>query len=475
MNYFPIQMFKILCSAWRRRYVIAIPVLIFPLVGLTIGLTKQKLYQAHTSMLIQETAKMNPFLEDLSVSSMLKDRAEALLTLLHSRHILGSVAQELELYSEDSPDSVRDEVISRLSTRLSMRVIGKDLIRIELKANEPSNMKKTLQIVSEHFVEQLLAPERSSITDSSRFLEEHLAVRKQQLSEAENELAAFRAKYASTLPELHVMNIDRLNKLKQSLAEKETSLAGAQRSVDNFSNLLSATNPVVGRIEESLVSTRAELALARTRYTDKHSTILGLLRSLKSLERERLRAVQSTEVQVTTDVLRDMAANITVNSKDRKPLLISQLQNFQNANNKLEVLFEETKQLQSAIETMEASLKDFSLHENEMTLLERDLRVKRALYDDLLERYEMAEVMGSLGRFEKDNRIKIIDRPYTPSAPLNLPVSVMFICGIFAGVFLGIGLAVILELTDSSIRYRNQLEVLTGLPVIGRIPAMKKP
>lgn len=62
--------------------------------GVVIGLLSPKQYVSHTSMLVQETSKMNPFLEDLAVSSQMKERFSGLQTLLHSRHILGKVALE---------------------------------------------------------------------------------------------------------------------------------------------------------------------------------------------------------------------------------------------------------------------------------------------------------------------------------------------------------------------------------------------
>ena len=55
--------FNILTGAWRHRYVIALPILILPLLGLAVGTLSPRHYSSHTSMLIQETANMNPFLE----------------------------------------------------------------------------------------------------------------------------------------------------------------------------------------------------------------------------------------------------------------------------------------------------------------------------------------------------------------------------------------------------------------------------
>ena len=82
------RFFIILTSAWRRRYMIVIPIIIMPFIGLIIAKISPKHYESHTSMLIQETAKMNPFLEDLAVSTMLKERLSALQTLLHKRLIM---------------------------------------------------------------------------------------------------------------------------------------------------------------------------------------------------------------------------------------------------------------------------------------------------------------------------------------------------------------------------------------------------
>jgi len=82
MNNLQFRLYFILSGAWRRRYAIFIPTLILPLVAVLLGSIGPKYYASHTSMLIQETAKLNPFLEDLAVSSMLKERINSLKILL---------------------------------------------------------------------------------------------------------------------------------------------------------------------------------------------------------------------------------------------------------------------------------------------------------------------------------------------------------------------------------------------------------
>lgn len=472
MNYLPHRFYLIFSAAWRQRYVILVPILIMPIFGVIVALTASKQYAAHTSMLIQETSKMNPFLEDLAVSAMLKERIEALKTLLHSRHILTQVARDLKLIDEQSSDFEKDNAIGKLASNLTMSVAGKDLIRIDFRASAPEGMKETLEIVSERFIEQLLAPERSSIQDSARFLEEHLIKRQKELDQSERALSDFRAEHQASLPEMHALNMSRLASLKQDLAEKKAMLAGAKRNVGGISQLLSSTNPVVGKLEEQIVKTQSTLAILRSRYTDKHSKVQATVRTLKRLEKERKIQLEADQRRVTEGQLWDRASSLAAPEDEAEPgILISQLKDLQIAKNKADRLNEEISQINKMIDEIEQNQNNFSAHENELFALERDLKVKRKLYENLLERREMAEVMGSLGQFEQTKRIKVIDRPFTPSRPVNLPVLLHFILGIVGGLILGTGLATALEVCNSTVRYRKQVENITQLKVICRIPA----
>lgn len=468
------RLYHLLAGAWRRRYVVTVPVLVLPVLGLLVGLFSPRQYTAHTSMLIQETAKMNPFLEDLAVSSMLKERMDALRTLLHSRHILGTVAKTRAMIDDDTSADERDRIIASLSSALSVQMAGKDLIRIDYRAGRPDGIKETLEAVSRQFVEQLLAPERSSMKDSSLFLAEHLKHRRDELAMAERSLAGFKDKHADALPELHVSNMSRLAHLRQRLAGREAELAGATRSLGSLDQQLSKTNPVVGRIEEQIIRIQGELALLRARYKDTHSHVQGALRKLRRLEEERRHTLAQSGPNIETEQLWDIISSAPINDDaGTQPLLISQIQNLQNARANVESLREEAASLRSMIVKLEQQTADFGAQEQQLVALERDLKVKRELYEDLLQRHEMARVTGSLGLFEQEKRVKVIDRPFTPTAPSNLPAMLFVVAGLLAGLFFGAGIALILELTDNSIRRRDQLEALTAAPVLSRIPPMQ--
>ena len=473
MNNLKLRLLGLLNAAWRQRYVIFVPILILPFVGFSVSKLAPTKYDSHTSMLIQETAKMNPFLEDIAVSTMLKDRMSALRTLLHSRHVLYSVAEELELTTPEMSNVENQEIITDLSQRLSVNQLCKDFIKISLSSDTPIGMEATLTSVSQHFIEQLLAPERSSIRDSSSFLVIHIDERSAALAEAEEALAKYVNENVHSTPEVQSHSLNRLASLNQTLAEKEAELSGVQKSLGSIDQQLSKTNPVIGRLEDQIIDTQSALTLLKAKYTNKHSAVKAKMFELERLENERKALLALKQPGLNSDQLWGIASSTTMSKmSDTHPLLVTQLHSLQMVRAQYESLKEETKSLRTMIFELEHKANNFGDNAKEMYRLQRDVEIKRQLYDELTKRYEMAQLTGSLGVFEENKRVKIIDLPYTPSIKSNMPTFLFVIAGLVAGIALGIGLAILFELFDSSVKRKSEIEDILNVPVLTVIPKM---
>lgn len=466
----------ILWAAWRRRYLIFVPIFIMPFVGLAIGLIAPKKYETYTTILIQETAKQNPFLEDLAVATNLKSRMEALNALLHSRHILTEVAFKLGLINQEMDETQRRREIAQLSKALRSQLVGEDLIKITYTASSPKDMAETLQLVSLRFVERVIAPQRSSIMQSETFLQSELEKRRVDLSEAESELATYKSQFASELPELHSANVTRLSHLRALLADRRTALDGARAEEKKVRERLSLTNPVVGKIEEAIVESMAELTTLRARYTDKHTKIQAALHRLNALKAERAKVMsQSPKLDgENLDRLWNMAtSNGFQNQNGVQPLLVSQLERLQEAQNQCDRLEEEISSLEKELTLLSDKVNGFGEHERRLNELQREIEVRRTIYADLAERHQLARVTGALGKSEESERVKLIDPPFTPLAPSNLPLVVFIIAGIVGGICFGLGLAFIIEMIDTSLRRKDALSHIINAPVFIRIPPLE--
>ena len=471
MTELTVRLTHIILAAWRRRVLILLPALLLPIAAVFVSNNAPKSYTSHTSMLIQETSKMNPFLQDLAVSSMLNERISGIKTLLKSRHILTMVALEQGLFDEGDPEGYKDEVMAKIGANLTVTQLGKDLLKIQYTSNEPSGMKSLLESVSEHFIEQILAPERSSIRDSSEFLAGHIDTRFEQLQLAEQKLADFTNLNSSLTPEIQSQSYAQIASLKLTLAEKEAELLGVEKSLGSLDDQLSKTNPVVGRIEEQIIDIRSDLTLLQAKYTNSHSAVQAKQRELKRLEQERAVLLSANHPTLSADQLWDVASSQKLStSTTTQPLLMSQLERLQQVRGRYEALKEETITMNAMIIDLEQRTQQFGDKAKQIFRLQRDVELKREQYEALLQRYEMAQLTGSLGDFEENKRVKVIDRPYTPSTANNLPTVVFIAAGLVGGLGLGIGLAIVFELFDSTIRNRCDVESVTDIPVVSCLP-----
>ena len=126
--------------------------------------------------------------------------------------------------------------------------------------------------------------------------------------------------------------------------------------------------------------------------------------------------------------------------------------------------------MQQNIDVLKARVQAYGQNEKVLREMEREINVKSSVYEDLLERYEKAQVSRSLGEFEAKDRIKVIDKPFDPVKPLNLPLVVFVIIGVVGGLFTGISFAVVNELMNNKLYSLEQIEEITGVSVIARLP-----
>ncbi|WP_057831838.1 GumC family protein [Colwellia sp. TT2012] len=469
-----INIHLILAAIWRHRYLVIFPIITLPLIAVIACFITPRNWQAHTTILVQESAKMNPFLKDLSVSTDLENRITTLDTLLHSRHMLINVALDLGLIDEDSSDLQKENLVKELSAALKVKLIGKDLVKIIYLTDSPENIVNVLLMVRKRFLETLLAPELSALDASETFLTGQLKIKIIDLQAAEYRLAEFKQFNAEHLPRLYNTNSSRFGQLSDLLEQRRIALSGAIAAKRTIRTRLAQVDPVMSEIEQSIVNTKSELAILRSRYTDRHSRVEIALRKLTQLENERV--IQSKASYKINEVDLNRLWEIASNMQDGKVdnnhhlLLVSQLQELQLADGHVEQIKEEIHSIERQTQRLKASLAGTGEMERQLLELERNLTVKRNLYSDLLYRFEKAKITGALGRFEQPERIKIIDEPYRPSSPTNFPLSIFLLAGIIGGISLGGGLVLFAEIADTSIRGKYQLELITSAPVITRLP-----
>lgn len=458
-------------AAWRRRYLIVVPILAMPPMAFFAAGFAPKIYEARTTVLVQETAKMNPFLTDLAVGPNLKERMSALNALTHSSHILEQVLRDVRQIDDHSSQAEREERIADLSDAISVDLMGSDLVVFKIRGPHGEGLAATLTSVSSRFLERMLAPERSAITNSQSFLKGELVERETRLKAAQDALAKFRMENAARLPTLESSNVTRLSDLQTKLSDNRMQLAAAKAELGNVKQRLIETNPMIGQIEEDIMKGTRALGDLRVRYTEEHSLVQAELRALKRLQEERERLLQESQSIGDQDIeaLWNMAAGGAMKHVEDVPaLLVSQLGKLQETSQRHVRLETETTELMREVSILEKAIAETGPVGQQLKQFEESIQFAQASYDAIAKRFDNAEITGALGKFEAPERVKIIDMPIDPTSPVTPGRTLFLLAGILGGLLMGAGLAAAAEILDARLRRVIDFEKLAGVPVLAR-------
>lgn len=464
-----------LYAIYTRAKLFVIPLLVVPFVIILLTVTAQKKYVNHATILIEESALLNPYLDDLSFSFDLSNRMAALRTLVISRKVLIAVAKETQLVPENATPAQIEKIHQELSQALSLSLVGDELVRVNFIWHEQSKMKLVLEKVVEKFIERLLAPTRASLDSSEQFFYQQLNSIRDELELSEEALAAFKSTNSNTLPAVLHSNRQTFDKLLSDQQQKTIVLSGAQAKLKALATKMGQANPILGRIEEKIIVAESELSFLKTRYTEKHSKVISKKRELQSIRNRQQSLLESAEDLDPTNIeqLWQMANTLPSGKDNESNVLVSQILKLEEAKNEVAQHQQEYDMLEQQVKLVGERLLVTSDIEKQLRKLERDYDVKQSLYKDMLSRYEMAKVTGKLVKYEGPDKVKTIERAYSPTQPINTSLVASIIVGIILGVFTSSTIVFVATLFDSHLKDIQTIEKLSSLEVVTILPIVK--
>jgi capsular exopolysaccharide synthesis family protein len=123
--------------------------------------------------------------------------------------------------------------------------------------------------------------------------------------------------------------------------------------------------------------------------------------------------------------------------------------------------------LNAALEELKDQAQDLAEKEIPYNGLAREATNNTKVYEMLLGRSGEAD----LSRLLRVNNVDVLDAALLPGAPIKPRVSLNLALALVIGLLLGVGLAVVLEFMDRTIKTQDDLEAL-GMPFLGIVPSI---
>lgn len=137
----------------------------------------------------------------------------------------------------------------------------------------------------------------------------------------------------------------------------------------------------------------------------------------------------------------------------------------------IDILTRQLEQTEGELQTLrlqyEELLRDETADAAKVNAASQNIALKERTYTTLLDEYENLRIEEAV----RANAVSVVEPAYLPTSPSEPRTLLNILLGMLVGFFAGIGLALVRENLDTRLYTTAQIEALTRLPAIGRIPA----
>jgi polysaccharide chain length determinant protein (PEP-CTERM system associated) len=464
----------------RRLWVIVIPIV---LVGVGTYLYSQgipNLYTSQTLVMVEQ-----PKVPDTYVKPVLPEQFDQRLGTMReeilSRSRLEAVIERLGLFKGAVGASTED-MVGWMRRSISIKPVRSVVegsgalpgFRIGYTDNDPHLAQQVCAEITSMFLEESLRVREHRATGTTNFLEKELEEAKRKLDEQDARLAAFKRRYLGQLPDQEQTNLNilsglrsqfdaatqALNRAYQDKAYSESLLA---QQIASWESSQAGSNPLT--LEQQLASLQSQLVTLEARYTSNHPDIVKMKDNIAQLKAkvETARAAGKNKPKETE----------TLEAALAEPPQIQQLRNqIHFLERTIKEKMAEQERLQGQVRMYEARVQLSPLIEQQYKDVTRDYQSALSFYNDLQSKKKQSEMATNLEVRQQSEQFRVLDSPDLPQRP-SYPNRQLFAAGgPGGGLVLGLGIALLLEMRDKSLRTDRDVEFFLGVPALALVPTV---
>lgn len=417
-----------------------IPIIIILPLGLAYAKFGPKTYATKSLMLLQESGRDSPFGSELQTTNSLQGRIAGLQALLKSERVLLRVMSDIE--GPNTPTDKKEIAtwLKEFSSNLSLELVGSDFLQFELIGKTPVGLGKQLEAVTSRFLEAILSSQ-----DAMSATHVLIARKKAELDALVEEHERLSAEVAQRPPAAQQAEIAALIKQKSILEQKGQELSALAIEVEI---LRRSTGGAEATAPENTAQVPAKTERAEA-GTDRAET---------------------AKPYTTTAAANDPARKQSTSAADSPASLSADQAQLKTLEARYSTLAAEVIRLERSTEAMERAFNERASAGKRLRDLELAVQKTRESFQDYSKRFVAPIGVRSSSILTAPERIKVIDEPRDPELPIRSALKIA-IGAFIASMLAAGGLVFLAELLDSTVRRSDEIEELTGAPILARLPA----
>ena len=473
MQNWKIQVFGHLSGMWRFRWWGLAAAWVVCLAGWLVIQAIPNKYESAAKVYIDTDTLMRPLMAGLTVSPDANQEVDVMMRTLITRPSVEQVVKLADPSAAKASRGALAQEVTEIQNNISLKPQEtKNLFTISYTGNDPVFAQSVTQSLVTLLVNSNLGNQRRNVDGVQSFLDQQIAKYEAQLRDMEKKRADFKtanmeyadaadgSDAASMVDKAHAATVEAQNQLGIELARRD-SLAGQLAHVPATIRV-DAPPPVVidGKADigapANLTQAEENLTNLEARFTDSHPDVIAAKKLV-----DRLKAQESGGAGGTSPskAYQGMPNPVYVNLQSK----------VADAETNVALQRRRLEQATADEEKAHADMAQSQTVAREYSDLDRDYEVIHKNYLDLVARREAANLSRAVGEQESDAVFRVIDPPRQPQYPVSPNRLMLNTAILLLGLFIGVGVALLMHINQDSFSVGDQLSEAFALPVLGTV------
>jgi polysaccharide chain length determinant protein (PEP-CTERM system associated) len=480
--------FRILRKRWLPITVLAIAA---GLLSYGIATRLPKRFESQTTVLVQPPNVSTELVRPV-VTQDITQRLAAMQQQILSRTRLGPIIDQFGLYRPEpgkSRAATMEDLVDRLQKAISVSPVqamagtggGLPGFKISVTFNDAHLAQQLCTTITSMFMEKNLELRQNQAEDTTQFLSSQLDQAKAKLDAQDSKLADFKRHYVGSLPEQEATNFNILmglnsqfesvnQALNQTQQDKGFAEAALAQQLSDWKTTVAAGTAARDpeTMDQRLSSLQEQLAALQLKYTENHPDVIRMKTNIAVLEQQ----IADANKAKPTDANKSPATG-AVSAQILEPAHIQQLRaQVRQLDQTLQQRQAQESELQAKIDSYQSRVQSSPAVEQEYKELTRDYQTALDFYNDLLRKQTQSAMATDLERRQEGEQFMVLDPANLPDKPSFPNVPLLAVGGTLGGLALGLGLAILVEIQDTSLRSERDVEHLLHIPVLAMVPVV---